>query len=422
MKKKIITTASAVLGIAAALSTSTVFAQAQYAFDLGVYPKCDGCHENAADYYGGNKRNVLPGAAWNHLAISAPIAPATPTCVAPQVLNASNVCVTPVPVCKGGTILNAAKDTCVTPPPPTCVSPQVLNATKDACVTPILKVPVCKSTEVLTANVCVAKPAPVVTPKPVTPTPVIPVSKINTKPVLNAVALQWDAKVGELITIPLSVKDTEQDAFMMIGSVAGSKFSAVHPDEKTLLPTIDFQWTPTAVQVNKIYTIPFQAKETKTTQKFISNKVSVRIRVWAASDRNSASITKLNVMTNVWTAGKLNLAGNVIFNNLLTAAERKNFIAQKLDLTVSDSKGVLVGSTPLTLDEKGNWSVVLPATQATCDIILQFDGQNAARTIAGCIKPVAAVTPVIVANNTPLKSSENGEHEGDDHHADGHDD
>jgi hypothetical protein len=253
-------------------------------------------------------------------------------------------------------------------------------------------------------------------PTTVTPIPIIP-SKINTNPVLNAVAPQWDAKVGELISIPLSVKDAEQDAFMMTGSVVGSKFSAIHPDAAGL-PSIDFSWTPTAAQVNKIFTITFQAKESKTTQRLASNKVAVKIRVWAAGDKSAASITKLNVITSKWTAGKLNLAGNVVINGLLTPAEKQAFVAQKLDLTVSGSNGALIGSTPLTIDVKGNWAAVLPVTQTPCDIILQFDGQKAARTVAGCVKPVAMnAAPVIVANNgavnLPVKFT-GGENENED--------
>ena len=335
-----------------------------------------------------------------------------------------------------------------------------MNPAKTACVTPAPIVPTCKSTEILTANVCVAKPIVVIIPptiiptcktteilnaaktacilKPVTVTPPTcatgeflnltktacvkpPVTAVNTKPVLNAVAQQWDAKVGELITIPLSVKDAEQDVFAMSGSVAGSKFSAVHPNAGNL-PTIDFLWTPTAAQVNKIFTISFMAKETKTALKLASNKVAVKIRVWAAGDRSTASITKLNVMTSAWSAGKLTLAGNVVFNNLLTAAEKQAFIAQKLDLTVTNGKnpigGALVGAATVKLDKLGNWSISLPVAQAQipCDVTLQYDGQNASRTVTG--SPAACLkTAVTTSNITPLQfaknddDNESGEHE-----------
>ena len=446
MKQKIITTAaSAILGLVAIFISPTAFSQAAYAEWLGVYPQCSGCHATTDDSSGngGNSRNRLRGASFDQC--TAPqvlnttkhlceIPPAVPTCSNGQILDtATNSCVTPVPICTNGAVLNAAKDACIAPQI-TCVSPQVLNSAKTACITPPK---VCKSTEVLTNNVCVIIPLPpVVSPKcPVgqvlnpaktaciTLTPITPAA-INTNPVLNAVAPQWDVKVGELISIPLSVKDAEQDAFMMTGSVVGSKFSAVHPDSANL-PSIDFTWIPTATQVNKIFTITFQAKETKTAKRLASNKVPVKIRVWAAGDKTAASITKLNVITSKWAVGKLNLAGNVVLNSLLTPAEKQAFIAQKLDLTVSSSTGVLVGSNTLTLDAKGNWTTVIPVTQVPCDIVLQFDGQKAARTVTGCIKTVAATTPsAVVANNSMSPfGGENDDNESEnEHHGNEHDD
>jgi hypothetical protein len=446
MKKKIITTS--LLGLLA-FSATPAFATESIAFSLDVYPTCTGCHVNGILGMPDNqmKNNLMPAAktAYNQdkrglsglktfLAASTSVVPASPTCTNGQVLNtATNTCVTPVPVCSNGAVLNAAKDACIAPQV-TCVPPQILNPAKTACIAPPAKV--CKSTEVLTNNVCVIIPLPpVVSPKcPVgqvlnpaktaciTLTPITPAT-INTSPVLNAVAPEWDVKVGELISIPLSVKDAEQDAFQMIGSVSGSKFSAVHADAAGL-PSIDFTWTPTATQVNKIFTVTFQAKETKTAKRLASNKVAVKIRVWAAGDKSAASITKLNVITSKWAAGKLNLVGNVVLNSLLSPAEKQAFIAQKLDLTVSGSNGVLIGSNTLTLDAKGNWTTVIPATQVPCDIVLQFDGQKAARTVTGCIKTVAAITPAIIANNSMSPfGGENDDNESEnEHHGNEHDD
>lgn len=480
MKKHILPSISAVLGLMAIFAAPPASSQAMYAINLGVYPVCTGCHTSQDNP---SKHNVMAGASWNHLAVSTPVCSngqvlntaqtacitpvptctggqvlnatkdacitPTPTCVSPQVLNAAQTaCVTPVPTCTGGQVLNATNDACITPATLTCVSPQVLNATKTACITPATTTPTCTGGKVLNA----AKTA-CVTPATTTtqPTCVLPQvlnaaktacvtpgsTKTNTKPVLNSVAQQWDIEAGQLLTIPLSVKDAEQDEFVMTGSVSGSKFSKVYPNAGTLLPTIDFQWTPTAKQVNKIYTISFMAKETKTTQKFASNKVSVRIRVWPAGNRDVASVSKLNVATSVWKAGTLTLSGNVVFNALMTPAERKAFIAKKLDLTVTSGKsatgGELVGNAPLTLDSKGNWSVSLPVAQAQapCDITLQYEGQNASRTVTGvtCKTASTAVTTVATAGNNSSfgghegNESEGGDHEGGEHHDGGeHDD
>ncbi len=352
-------------------------------------------------------------------------APVVPNCVSPQILNTTkNVCETPAPVvpnCVSPQILNTTKNVCETPAPvvPNCVSPQILNTTKNVCETPAPVVPVCKSTEVLTNNVCVAKPATVIPnctgtqilnaaktvciPKPAIPVTPAPVPRANTKPVLNSVLQEWNVEAGQPLTIPLSVKDSEQDEFVLNGSVTGSKFSAVYTDPKSLLPTIDFQWTPTAKQINKIYSVTFTAKENKTAEKYVSNKVAVRIRVWPAGNRDVASISKFNVSTSAWKFNKLTLTGNVVFNNLLTASERQAFIAKKLDLTVTSGNtgnGALVATTPLKLDSNGNWSVSFPLTpaQMPCDITIQYEGQNAARTVAGCVKPAASVMPISFAS------------------------
>lgn len=417
MKKHGVISASTVLGLAAMFSVTPVSATEFMAFQLGVYPICTGCHVNG-NLNNADKGNLMPAAKtayrqdpWNlsglKTFLEASTVPATPTCTGGQVLNtAKDACITPAPTtptCTGGQVLNPAKTACVTPAPtaPTCTGNQILNATKTACV---------------------AKPVTVVTPTPTV------TATTNTKPVLNAVAQQWDAKVGETLTIPLSVKDAEQDEFKMMSSMASAKFGKVYTDAKTLLPTIDFSLTPTAKQVNTILTITFQAKETKTTQKLTSNKASIKIRVWAAGSRDAASVTKLNVSTSVWNSGKLNLSGNVVFNNLLTTAERKSFIANKFDLTVSDNNGVLIGSTPLKLDAKGNWSVVIPTLTAPCDIVLEYEGQKAARTVVGCtatsaITSASSFTPFVASRDDDEhhgfgKHDDDFEREHDEHHDD----
>lgn len=81
------------------------------------------------------------------------MAPAAPSCVAPQVLQ-NNVCVTPVPTCTAPKVLQ--NNVCVTPTP-TCTAPQVLQ--NNVCVTPV---PTCTPPKVLQNNVCVV-PVPTCT-------------------------------------------------------------------------------------------------------------------------------------------------------------------------------------------------------------------------------------------------------------------
>ncbi len=388
MKKKMITTSF--LGFMA-FSATPVFATESIAFSLNVFPDCTGCHTNqnadkgnlkaaAKTAYNQDKRG-LSGLKTFLAAASTP----TPTCIAPQ-------------------ILNSTKDSCITPPPPTCVAPKILNNAQTACVSP--PVPTCSATEILKNNVCVAKPViPVcVAPEILNAAKTACVAKPtttgkNTKPVLNSVAQQWDVQVGELLSIPLSVSDAEQDEFTILTSkLVGSTLSEVHPDAAGL-PSIDFEWTPTQANLNKIQSITFQAKEKSTKPALVSNKVSVKVRVWAEGDRNAASITKLNVMTSKFAAGTLKLAGNMKFNSLLTAAERQAFIEQTLDLTVNDASGSNLYSDSLTLDSKGNWTVSIPMISAPCDITLEFAGQNASRKVIGCSKTAATDNIAVAAND-----------------------
>ncbi len=444
MKNKIITTGFLGLTVFAAMPVSATEQIAYSLFgDPGYITSCNVCHTNANINTADNGNLMFAaksaykqdkwGLSGLKTFVAAATAPVVPTCSSTQVLNtAKNVCENKpapvVPTCSSTQVLNTAKNVCENKPAPvvpTCSSTQVLNTAKNVCENkpaPVV-VPTCKSTEVLNATktACVTKPASVVTPT------VTPVSKVNTKPVLNSVNAEWNIEVGQQLIIPLSVKDAEQNEFELKGTTTGSKFGSVYTDAKSLLPTIDFQWTPTITQQNKIYTISFQAKETKTAEKYASNKVSVRIRVWAAGNRDAASVSKFNVATSAWSANKLTLTGNVVFNNLLTPAERQAFIAKKFDLTVtSDStgKGALIATTPLTLDSKGNWSVSFPLaqTQVPCNITVQYEGQNAARTVAGCSKSVAMLAEPLTVASREDEHDKIGEHEDDEHEHGEHDD
>lgn len=427
MKKKIIT--SSLLGLMAFSATPT-YATEQIAFTIfgasAYLNSCSTCHSGSSgnESKGNLKAGVNAAYQKDKFGLSALKAFVTVPAVALP------------PKCTGGQVLNSTNDACVAPPPPKCIAPKVLNATQTACITPtpicttpqILNVaknvcetptPTCSATEVLKNNVCVAKPVVptcsateilqnnVCITKPTTPTPVP--STQNTKPVLNAVALQWDVNVGETLSIPLSVQDVEDDSFKILvnGKVTGATVSAVNVDSTNNLPSIDFIWTPTLNQVSKNAPIKimFIAQETATKQKFKSNVIKTEIRVWASAEHNA--ITKLTVATSKFDAssGQLNLMGNVKFNSLFTPAERQAFIDQTHDLTIVET-GDLV---PLTLDSKGNWTASIPMTSAPCNITLKFDGQNASRKVVGCQKSQIVNTP------THISGESEGKNEDSDH-------
>ena len=210
------------------------------------------------------------------------------------------------------------------------------------------------------------------------------VSTINTKPSVNAIAQQWDVQVGETLIIPISVNDAQEDDFQIIASkLTGSSLSDHYVGESGL-PSVDFKWTPAAVDVNKIKTITFNAKESNTKQKYVSNKISVKIRVWPEGDRDFASITKLKVTKTVWKDGMLNLVGAITFNKLLTNTERQDFIDKSPYLSLYNLSGVEIYSMPLAVKFNGNWQISAKIPFVPCDITLQFSGQNASRKVIGC--------------------------------------
>ena len=304
------------------------------------------------------------------------------TCTSPQVLQ-NNVCVTPPTTCTSPQVLQ--NNVCVTPPT-TCTSPQVLQ--NNVCVTPPTT---CTSPQVLQNNVCVTPPttctSPQVLQNNVCVTP-------NTKPSITPIALEWDAEVGQLLTIPLSVTDAEQDAFQITGKLPkGAPPLSTEYTASNGLPTVDFNWTPIPAQANKVYAVKFKAKETSTTKKLSSLPVTAKVRVWPAGNRDQAYIRKFMVSTTKWTAGNLVLKGKVIFNKLVTAAE-KTTLSNRTDWTVNITQGdtgtgtVISSLEPIILDKGGNWTLSNIALVApfSCNVTVKFEEKLAVRKINGAPK------------------------------------
>lgn len=219
----------------------------------------------------------------------------------------------------------------------------------------------------------------------------------NTKPVISPIALEWDAEAGQALAIPLSVTDAEQDAFQIAGKLpAGSSLSTEYTATNGL-PTVDFDWTPTDAQINKVYTVKFTAKETATAKKLSSLPVTAKIRVWPTGNRDQAYISKLIISTSKWTTGDLALKGKFTFNKLVTAAEKTAFLS-RTDLTVNITQGTTGTGTsisnlePIAPDKGGNWTLnnIPLAAPFSCNVTVEFEGKLAARKIAGaptdCVK------------------------------------
>ena len=212
------------------------------------------------------------------------------------------------------------------------------------------------------------------------------------KPAINPIAVEWDAEVGQRLEIPLSVSNVELGAFRILGKLAGLSFSADYIADSGL-PTIDLQWTPTAAQANKAYTLKLTAQETLSAKKLSSVPKTVKIRVWPQGNRDTAYISKLMVATSKWANNMLTLKGKVILNPLMTAAEKSAFL-QRTDLTVSLTQGTsgtgmaLSPALALHLQSNGSWilaDIPLPAP-VPCSLTVSLDGAKASRTLNGAPK------------------------------------
>ncbi|MEN9757050.1 MAG: hypothetical protein RL755_1237 [Pseudomonadota bacterium] len=283
------------------------------------------------------------------------------TCVSTQMLNADKTACVAL-VCQTPQILNLTKTACFTPP--VCTAPDTLNSTQTACTKP--KSPVCTPPKIL-------NPAKITCIDPI----ISPTAQ-NTKPILNPVAQEWDVNVGELLTIPLSVNDPQQDEFTLTSSMILGEFSAVHHNDENL-PTVDFLFTPTQAHGNKIYTTTFSAKETKTTQHYVSNKIAIKIRVWPSANHDIDAATQLTITSAQWQANQLTMEGQVVLNSLLTQQERQTFIDQQFDLIIRSPEDNIIHIAPLILSNQGLWKVSfsLPLEQTPCHVVLEFNTRKA---------------------------------------------
>ena len=283
------------------------------------------------------------------------------TCVSTQMLNADKTACVAL-ACTAPQVINLTKTACFTPP--ICSAPDTLNSTQTACVKP--KTPVCTPPKILNQAkiTCID--------------PIISPTAQNTKPVLNPIAQEWDVNVGELLTIPLSVNDPQQDEFTLTSSMALGEFSAVHNNDENL-PTVDFLFTPAQAHGNKIYTTTFSAKETKTTQHYVSNKIAIKIRVWPSANHDIDAAMQLTISSAQWQANQLTMEGQVVLNSLLTQQERQTFIDQQFDLIIRSPEDNILHIAPLMLSNQGLWKVSFPLSleQTPCHVVLEFNTRKA---------------------------------------------
>lgn len=215
----------------------------------------------------------------------------------------------------------------------------------------------------------------------------------DTKPVLHPINPKWDVTVGEApLVISLQVSDAENDTFALHGS-APSGYSLSSLYSKNNLPTIDFKWSPSAAQANKVYTLSVYAAETGTGRVLSSNTVTANIQVWPARTSATRNISRFTLQGAQWKNNTLKLSGSLAFKSGLSATQRAAALAS-LTMTMTSANGVIV-HTPVKLvpQASGNWSKSfnMTAGEVPCQIKLDYEGLKAMRTVslapaASCVK------------------------------------
>lgn len=185
----------------------------------------------------------------------------------------------------------------------------------------------------------------------------------------------------------MSVSDHQNDALHIIASKLPE---GAQVDDHAL----DFKWTPTDAQADKIYVVKFTVKETSTKNHYASAPVTAKIHVWPAG--NPADVSQLVISTSTWKEGTLRVKGKVVLNKWMLPTEKTEFLS-KTDLAINVTQGKTgtgapIGNSPrpITLDHKGNWALdnlALPASAAfPCSVSVEINGVKADHKIAGAPK------------------------------------
>lgn len=222
--------------------------------------------------------------------------------------------------------------------------------------------------------------------------------RLKHRPTISPIAAEVDAEVGQAITpIQLSVSDPDDDQVRIVPTIpaallADAKVSSEYTANNGF-QAFDFNWTPNATNVNKVYIVKFVAKETDTAKKLSSAPVTATIRVWPKGNRDQAYVKSMVISTAKWEAGKLRVKGKVVLSSLPSAKEKAAFLS-RTDLTVNITQGKngtgpeIRNLQPITFTPaNGSWDIsdipLSGAASLPCNITLEFEGIHAAHKIAG---------------------------------------
>lgn len=220
----------------------------------------------------------------------------------------------------------------------------------------------------------------------------------DTNPVIRPINGKWDITVGEApLIIPVKVYDAEQDSFALHGSApTGYSLSSIYTDSATRLPTINFRWSPSATQANKLYSFSVYAQETGDRRTLRSNTVTVLIQVWPPRTSATRYVGQFQLQQALWQNKQLKLAGSLVFKSTTTAAQRMAALAA-LSLSIKNAKGeTLHAPVKLSLQTNGAWYKSLTLTRAEdddgyeedddelkppCAVKLEYEGFKVARSV-----------------------------------------
>lgn len=215
----------------------------------------------------------------------------------------------------------------------------------------------------------------------------------DTKPFLHPINTKWDITVGEVpLIIPLQVTDAENDTFELHGS-APQTYTVSKVYLSNNIPTINFTFTPSAAQANKVLPVSFYVVETGAGRTLSSNTVTATIQVWPARTSATKNVSQFALQGAQWKNNVLTLSGKVVYKSSLTAQQRTAAMAN-LTMSLTSGSGVVISPpVKLTPAASGYWqkNISLSATAVPCGIKLNYEGLQAARIVslapaASCIK------------------------------------
>jgi hypothetical protein len=214
----------------------------------------------------------------------------------------------------------------------------------------------------------------------------------NAKPVILPIDSEWNVHIGQTLSIPLTIKDDEDEGFAIQLAKASPTIAAQSYNFAAFAlntngqPFTTFKWTPSASQTaNKVYTLSFRATEALSNGTIqVSVPIATKAYLWPKRPLVASHVLQhFKVNSAKWGANKLVLTGNIAFKTSATTAARNTALAN-LRLKLKSFGNAAVGvPIKLTVNSAGNWSstVSLTGVQVPCIVKAEYEQLIAARTV-----------------------------------------